>query len=171
MATIGVAVSVPDPCGAQLQRYRVALGDHAAAGIPSHITLLPPIDVDDDLLLGIEDHLRAVAMWVRSFRVHLRGTGTFRPVSPVVFVNVVEGISRCQQLAAAVRRGPLDVEAQYPYHPHVTVAHGLDEPLLDRAFEELAGFECRFEVGHVTLYVHLDGAGWTPRHDLPLCLN
>jgi 2'-5' RNA ligase len=168
VATIGVAVSVPDPWGAQLQDYRVALGDPAAVGIPTHITLLPPIDVEDDLLPGIQEHLRGVAGSVGPFRVHLRGTGTFRPVSRVVFVNVVDGISRCEQLAAAVRRGPLAVDAQYPYHPHVTVAHGLDEPLLDRAFEELARFECRFEVEHVTLYVHLDGAGWTPKDDLPL---
>ena len=168
MATIGVAVSVPDPWGAQLQDYRVALGDSAAAGIPTHITLLPPIDVEDELLPGIEQHLRRVAGSVRAFAVHLRGTGTFRPISPVVFVNVVDGISSCEQLAAAVRRGPLAVEAQFPYHPHVTVAHNLDGRLLDRAFEELAGFECRFEVAHMTLYVHCDGAGWTPRRDLPL---
>ena len=168
MATIGVAVSVPDPWGSQLQDYRVALGDPAAAGIPSHITLLPPIDVEDHLLPGIEEHLRRAAAAVRSFTVHLRATGTFRPVSPVVFINVVQGISRCEQLAAAVRRGPLAVEAQYPYHPHVTVAHHLDEHLLDRAFEELSGFECRFQVEHLRLYVHLDGAGWTPHQDLRL---
>jgi len=168
VATIGVAVSVPDPWGAQLQSYRVALGDPAAAGIPTHITLLPPVDVEDDLLPGIEQHLRRVASAVGSFPVHLRGTGTFRPVSPVVFVNVVDGISRCEQLAGAVRRGPLAFDAQYPYHPHVTVAHGLEERLLDQAFAELAGFECRFQVGSVTLYVHRDGAGWTPHQDLPL---
>ncbi len=166
MTTIGVAVPVPDPWGAELQDYRVALGDPAGAGIPSHITLLPPLDVEDHLLPGIEEHLRGVAGEVRSFCVHLRGTGTFRPVSPVVFINVVQGISRCDQLAAAVRRGPLAVDEQYPYHPHVTVAHDLDEHLLDRAFEELAGFECRFQVEHVRLYVHLEGDGWTPRRDL-----
>ena len=168
MATIGVAVSVPDPWGRQLQEYRVALGDPAAAGIPTHVTLLPPHDVDDDLLPGIEDHLREVAAGVAPFTVHLRGTGTFRPVSPVVFVNVVQGIAGCEQLADAVRRGPLAVDAQFPYHPHVTVAHGLDEPLLDRAFEELAGFEGRFEVELVTLYVHRDGDGWTPHGQFPL---
>jgi 2'-5' RNA ligase len=168
VATIGVAVPVPDPWGRQLQDYRVALGDAAAAGIPTHITLLPPIDVENDLLPGIEKHLRAVGGSVRAFGVHLRGTGTFRPVSPVVFVNVVDGISRCEQLAVAVRRGPLAVDAQFPYHPHVTVAHDLDDPLLDRAFDELAAFQCRFRVDHMTLYVHLDGAGWTPRHDVPL---
>ena len=168
MATIGVAVSVPDPWGAQLQDYRVTHGDDGAVGIPTHITLLPPIDVEDHLLPGIEAHLRAVAGSVPPFPVHLRGTGTFRPVSPVVFVNVVDGISRCEELAAAVRRGPLAVDVQYPYHPHVTVAHGVGDPILDQAFEELAGFECRFEVDRVTLYVHLDGAGWTPRQVLPL---
>ncbi len=168
MATIGVAVSVPEPWGTRLQDYRVSLGDPAAAGIPTHITLLPPIDVEDDLLPGIEDHLGAAARSVGPFPVHLRGTGTFRPLSPVVFVNVVDGISRFEQLATAVRRGPLAVDAQFPYHPHVTVAHGVDGRLLDRAFEQLAAFECRFEVGHMTLYVHCDGAGWTPHRDLPL---
>ena len=168
MATIGVAVAVPDPWGQQLQDYRVALGDPAAAGIPTHITLLPPHDVDDELLAGIEDHLRAVAAGAAPFTVHLRGTGTFRPVSPVVFVNVVQGIAGCEQLADAVRRGPLAVDAQYPYHPHVTVAHGLEDRLLDRAFDELAGFEGRFEVDVVTLYVHRDSAGWTPHERLPL---
>ena len=168
MATIGVAVSVPDPWGTQLQEYRVALGDPAAAGIPTHITLLPPLDVEDHLLPGIQQHLTRVAGRVGTFTVQLRGTGTFRPVSPVVFVNVVQGISRCEQLAAAVRRGPLAVEAQYPYHPHVTVAHRLEDRLLDRAFEELAGFDCRFEVSGVTLYVHHDGDGWSPHEHLPL---
>ena len=168
MATIGVAVSVPDPWGTTLQEYRVALGDPTAAGIPTHITLLPPIDVEDKLLPGVETHLRQVALGVGAFTVQLRGTGTFRPVSPVVFVNVVQGISRCEQLAAAVRRGPLAVEAEFPYHPHVTVAHGLDDARLDRAFEELAGFDCRFDVESMTLYVHRDGAGWTPHARLPL---
>ncbi len=168
MATIGVAVSVPDPWGAELQRYRVDLGDAAATGIPTHITLLPPTEVDDGLLPGVEEHLQQVAAGVSAFPVQLRGTGTFRPVSPVVFVNVVQGISRCEQLAAAVRRGPLAVDAQYPYHPHVTVAHGLPEPLLDRAFEELAGFDGRFDVDAVTLYVHRAGEGWTPHRRLPL---
>ena len=168
MATIGVAMSVPDPWGAELQEYRVALGDPAAAGIPTHITLLPPIDVEDDLLPGIQDHLREVAADVQVFTVHLRGTGTFRPVSPVVFVDLVQGTSQCERLAAAVRRGPLAVEARYPYHPHVTVAHDLDEHLLDRASKELAGFECRFEVGGVTLFLHRGSAGWTPHEDLPL---
>jgi 2'-5' RNA ligase len=80
----------------------------------------------------------------------------------VVFVTVVRGISSCEQLAVAVRSGPLTTELVFPYHPHVTVAHDLDEGLLDKAFEELADFECEFEVDHFELYVHDTHLGWQP---------
>ena len=165
MTTIGVSVAVPDPWGTDLQDYRVGLGDPTAAGIPTHVTLLPPIDVDESLMPEIHEHLADVAAFCRPFDLRLRGTGTFRPVSPVVFVNVVEGISCCEVLASVVRRGPLAIDAQFPYHPHVTVAHHLDEPLLDRAFEELGGFDCRFTVDHFSMYVHESHAGWTPVKD------
>lgn len=168
MTTIGVSVAVPEPWGSELQDYRIRLGDESAAGIPTHITLLPPVEVDEAQLSGIEAHLRAVAARARPFTVHLRGTGTFRPVSPVVFVSVAEGISSCEQLASAVQQGPLQVRVQYPYHPHVTVAHHLDEPLLDRAFAELGDFECRFTAAHFSLYVHHPVDGWQPVRDFPL---
>lgn len=168
MATIGVAVPVPDPWGAQLQEYRVLLGDEAAAGIPSHITLSPPLDVDDAALPRVERHLAGCGAAMAPYRVQLRGTGTFRPVSPVVFVNVVRGISECEQLAWQVRRGPLAVEAEFPYHPHVTVAHHLGDDLLDQAFDEMAGFDCTFTVDAFRLYIHLDGSGWKAARDYPL---
>ncbi len=165
MTTIGVSVEVPDPLGAELQDYRVRLGDPTASGIPTHITLLPPIDVDEGLVPTIHDHLDGVAEKTKPFDVRLRGTGTFRPVSPVVFVNVVQGISACELLASDVRQGPLAVEVRFPYHPHVTVAHHLDERLLDQAFLELESFDCGFTADHFSLYVHEDGSGWTPvRH-------
>jgi 2'-5' RNA ligase len=164
--TIGVAIAIPEPWATQLQDYRTAIGDTTATQIPTHITLVPPTDVDD--VRAIEEHLAAVAPGQPSFRMHLRGTGTFRPVSPVVFVNVVEGISRCEQLAAALRTGPLDVELDFPYHPHVTVAHHLDDEALDRAFADLADFECEFDVADFHLYLHDDEAGWQPDRSFAL---
>src|SRR4051812_49161546 len=168
MPTIGVAVAIPEPWATQLQDYRTSVGDRTAAMIPTHITLVPPTEIDDTTVADVEKHLEEAAAEVEQFCVHLRGTGTFRPVSPVVFVTLVEGISRCEQLAVAVRRGPLDVDLRYPYHPHVTIAHDLQDPLLDRAFDELADFECEFDVEHFHLYVHDDRAGWQPTRHFPL---
>jgi 2'-5' RNA ligase len=167
MPTIGVAVAIPEPWATELQDYRTSVGDVMAATIPTHITLVPPTEVGDDLH-DVERHLAAAATRVAPFDVHLRGTGTFRPVSPVVFVNLVEGISQCEQLADAVRSGPLDVVLDYPYHPHVTVAHHLDDERLDQAFDELAGFECRFAVDSFHLYVHDDQHGWRASRDFAL---
>ena len=168
MTTIGVSVSVPEPWGPQLQEYRVGLGDTAAAGIPTHITLVPPVEVDEDDVAGVVAHLKAAASDTVAFDVHLRGTGTFRPVSPVVFVSLVEGISGCELLAQTVALGPLARESEFPYHPHVTVAHHLSEELLDRAFEEQADFECSFTVDRFWLYVHHGELGWAPAHEFDL---
>jgi 2'-5' RNA ligase len=168
MPTIGVALAIPEPWGSELQRYRASVGDHTATMIPTHITLVPPTEVADGGLAAVEQHLADVAAGARAFRVHLRGTGTFRPVSPVVFVTIVEGIAGCEQLARAVRSGPLAVDLQFPYHPHVTVAHHLDDDALDRAFAELAEFECMFPADGFHLYVHDEESGWRATRDFPL---
>ena len=168
MTTIGVAIAVPDPWGAKLQEYRTSLGDASAQGIPTHITLMPPFEVDEGELPEIEKHLTEAAASTRAFEIHLRGTGTFRPVSPVVFVTVVRGISSCEQLAFSIRSGPLATDLVFPYHPHVTVAHDLEENLLDRAFSELSDFECEFDADHFLLYKHTAEVGWQPTREFPL---
>jgi 2'-5' RNA ligase len=160
--TIGVSIAVPDPEGAALQDFRVDLGDASAKHIPTHITLVPPTEVPDGELAAIVEHLDEVASRLEPFAVRLHGTGTFRPTSPVVFVGVIAGIAGCQQLAAETRTGPLAVDVEFPYHPHVTVAHHLDEELLDRAFTELAGYEASFQVTEFWLYVHDEDHGWRP---------
>ncbi len=168
MPTIGVAVAIPEPWATELQDYRTAVGDLTASRIPTHITLVPPTELGDHDFAEVEKHLEEAATEVGSYCVHLRGTGTFRPVSPVVFVTLVEGISQCEQLAKAVRRGPLDVPLDFPYHPHVTIAHHLEDPLLDRAFRELSDFECEFDVDSFHLYTHDEQVGWQPTRDFPL---
>lgn len=168
MPTIGVAVAIPEPWASELQDYRTSVGDLTASQIPTHITLIPPLPVAEDQLSAVEEHLGSVADDVDAFRIHLRGTGTFRPVSPVVFVSLVEGISQCELLAHAVRRGPLSVDLDFPYHPHVTIAHHLSDGQLDRAFTELGAFECEFAADHFALYVHDEDSGWQPTREFAL---
>lgn len=168
MPTIGVALAIPEPWATQLQDYRTSIGDTTATMIPTHITLVPPTEIDEADLAGVEKHLDEVAGEVAGFSVHLRGTGTFRPISPVVFVTVAEGISQCEQLAAAVRQGPLQVDLRFPYHPHVTIAHHLPDDALDRAFAELSEFDCFFDIGEFHLYVHDEETGWKPTREFPL---
>lgn len=168
MPVIGVALAVPAPWSRQLQDFRLSLGDTEAAQIPTHITLIPPTGVTDEDVPMIEEHLGLVASQHPDFDIHLRGTGTFRPVSPVVFITLAQGIACCEQLTGRIRTGPLDVPLRFPYHPHVTIAQSLDDASLDRAFEEMAGFECRYRASAVRLYEHRDGSGWQQTGAFPL---
>ena len=168
MPTIGVAVAVPEPFGSDLQRRRGSFGDPLAGRIPTHITLMPPTEVDDLTYAAFEAHLAGVARSVEPFEVLLRGTGTFRPISPVVFVQVARGISECEQLEAGVRRGRLVPQRTFPYHPHVTVAHHLPENQLEQAFTALEDFDATFHVHEMWMYLHDDLLGWQPTKAFPL---
>ena len=166
--TIGVAIAIPEPYGTELQRVRESFGDPLARSIPTHITLLPPTEVASDELETIDKHLRTIAESEQPFEIHLRGSGTFRPVSPVVFVSVVVGISDCERVEAKVRSGPLQRDLSFPYHPHVTVAHDIADDRLDRVFDDMAGYNVRFGVWGFSLYEHGSDGVWRPQRDFPL---
>lgn len=170
--TIGVAIAVPEPYGTELQRWRRSFGDSLAASIPTHITLIPPTVVEPPELAVIEEHLGAVAAGERAFSVRLRGTGTFMPVSPVVFVALAAGAEACARIERRVRTGPLDRRPAFPYHPHVTVAHlrpddpGIED-VLGRAAIELAEYEASFTALGFALYEQGPDEVWRPRRQFP----
>lgn len=160
--TLGVSIAVPEPYGSLLQQRRAGFGDSAAHGIPTHVTLLPPTEVDAACRPEIEEHLAQVAAAGRSFPMRLSGTDTFRPLSPVVFVQIVEGSSACGWLQERIRAedGPLARDLRFPYHPHVTVAHGIAEEAMDRAYAELADFEAAWTVTGFALYEQGEDCVW-----------
>ena len=132
MPTIGVAIAIPQPFEAVLADQRAAVGDPLAASVPPHVTLLPPTVVTDAELADFVVHLAQVAEAAAPFEMALQSTGTFRPVSPVVFVQVARGISDCELLERAIRSGPIERDVPFAYHPHVSIAHHLDDAALDR---------------------------------------
>ncbi len=154
----GVAIGLPEPFTSELQDWREHLGDPNAAGIPPHVTLLPPTALREAALTRVEVHLRCVAAQGQPFEMVLRGSATFRPVSPVVFVPVVKGLADCERLQARVRSGPLHRELKFPYHPHVTVAHDLPEE---------ARYEATFAVWGFALFEQDREGVWRPQRDFP----
>ncbi|MYR00411.1 2'-5' RNA ligase family protein, partial [Streptomyces sp. SID6139] len=71
--TIGVSIAVPEPHGSLLQERRAGFGDAAAYGIPTHVTLLPPTEVDRAALPAVQAHLVKVAATGRPFPMRLHG--------------------------------------------------------------------------------------------------
>jgi 2'-5' RNA ligase len=164
-----VAIDIPEPWGSQLTRRRAEAGDPQAAWTPAHVTLLGPTEMDTGALPAVEKHLEAVAAAQQPFTIHLRGTGTFRPVTEVVFVSLAMGISECELLAEAITRSEdISRDSRFPYHPHVTVAQDVSAEALDAVFDDLAGFSVRFPVSSFTLFSHGGEGPWRPRRDFPL---
>ena len=166
---IGVAIDIPEPWGSALTRRRDQAGDPQAAYTPAHVTLLGPTEIPAESLPAIEKHLESVATAQQPFTIHLRGTGTFRPITEVVFVTLAVGISECELLAAAIAAADeIHRDTRFPYHPHVTVAQDVPSGALDEVFEELAGFSARFDVPAFTLFSHGGEGPWQRRRDFPL---
>ncbi|MBO3086433.1 2'-5' RNA ligase family protein [Cellulomonas fengjieae] len=165
---IGVAITVPEPYASVLHAARARCGDPWAQYIRPHITLLGPTVVEPDEIAQVDEHLAAVARQHAPFVVELRGTGTFRPVSPVVFVQVAEGLAGCVGLERSVRSGVLAQDTHFRYHPHVTVAHEVEDDLLDETSDALAGFGATFVVDSFHSYAHGDDGVWRPSRDFSL---
>lgn len=160
---VGVTIPIPDPLAGELEAWRASFGDPMAV-VPPHITLItttPATDWDQTI-----DHVRAVAQQQQPFSVRLSSTGSFRPVSPVVFLKLAEGFDECMDLHAKLQTGPLERDLEFPFHPHVTVAHDVSEAGLDAAVEELHTFEAAFEVRSLGLYEHVTSGLWKLREEI-----
>jgi 2'-5' RNA ligase len=167
-AVLGVVVEVPEPWRQLLVDWRTKVGDAQASLVPPHVTLLPPTEVPAADRPTVSAHLAEVARCHPPFTMHLSGTGTFRPVSDVVFIAVARGIGDCEMLAGQVRRGPLNRSLSYPYHPHVTVAHDVPGDMLDMAYTGLADLSAEFLVEHITEFEQLSDGSWSVARHYPL---
>ena len=167
--TIGISIDIPEPWGGQLTRRRAAAGDPAAEHVRAHLTLLGPTEVAVAEVRQVTAHLSAVAAAHDPFPLHLRGTGTFRPLTEVVYVAVATGSDECHRLAAALRQlAAIDRPQRYSYHPHVTVAQDVPTDALDAVYTDLADFEAKFMVTGFTLFEHERDGRWRPYREYSL---
>lgn len=161
---VGITIPIPEPLAGALESWRASFGDPMAAVVPPHITLITTTPASD--WGATIDHVRAVARTQKPFLVRLHSTGSFRPLSPVVFLRLVEGFDECVDLHSKLQTGPLERELDFPFHPHVTVAHDVSEAGMDAAVRELDAFEASFEVHSMGLYEHVPSGLWKLREEL-----
>ncbi|EEH64133.1 2',5' RNA ligase family protein [Gleimia coleocanis DSM 15436] len=143
---IGLVIAVPEPWMTLLTEARVHLSDDHGINTPAHITLLPPTTVKKADREKVFEHLQSVAKSVSPFKVRVAGTGSFRPVSPVVFFNIHEGAAQLISLEEKVRAGITNEPRRFDYHPHVTLVQGVSEELLDKAEALGAHFEAEWVI-------------------------
>jgi 2'-5' RNA ligase len=162
--SIGVILGFPREIADELRRWRASFGDPLAATVPAHITLVTTTVTQD--WEATCRHVRDVARRQKPFTVTIAGTGSFRPVSPVVFLKVEAGFRECVSLHRKLQAGPLQRDLPFPYHPHVTVAHDVAPECLDKAERALKNYRASFPVASMGLYEHDDNGIWQLREEL-----
>ncbi|MCL2423319.1 MAG: 2'-5' RNA ligase family protein [Micrococcales bacterium] len=165
---VGLAVPVPDPFAGELSDARARFGDPSASLIPPHITLLGPTRVASADLPALDAYLAQAAGRHRRFDMRLEGSATFRPVSPVVFVQVVTGGEECAALADDLLGAPVDHRRRFAYHPHITVAQELSDDQLDAAQDGMAAYSAAFAVTAFSRYEHGGDGCWRPARTFDL---
>lgn len=161
---VGVILAFPPAIAEELQRWRASFGDPMANTVPAHITLITTTSTRDwEATLG---HVRAVAQRQRPFMITIAGTGSFRPVSPVVFIKIEDGFEACVKLHEQLQSGPLERDLPFAFHPHVTIAHDVAPESLDEAESALSDYRATLPVNSMGLYEHDADGIWQLREEL-----
>jgi 2'-5' RNA ligase/GNAT superfamily N-acetyltransferase len=160
-----VVLLLPEPVGSAVDVLRRALGADDVERLPSHLTLVPPVNVgDDDMGSGL-DLLRDAAERTSPFLLKLGPPRTFLPTNPVLFLEVGGDASPVDKLRDKIFRPPLERNLTWPFHPHVTLLDNGDEAKIRAAVDALADvrFECVIDRVHLLREANEDGVrSWHP---------
>jgi 2'-5' RNA ligase len=168
---LGVVLLVPEPWSTEIDGIRRALGDEALARIPTHLTLVPPINVREDDLPAAFDVLHAASGACPVLDLVLGPVATFAPVNPVAYLSVsgaAVAMSHLVGLKDALLAGPLERPEDHPFVPHVTVANELPDDRLAAAQLALSELQVEVAFTRVTVLAEQDGHVWAPVADAPL---
>lgn len=160
----GVALLLPPRVAAEIDGIRRAVGDVALERIPPHVTLVPPVNVNEQKVADAVDVMRTAASATRPFRLGLGPPETFLPANPVLFLRVDGDLDVLHALRDHVFRPPLERKLSWPFHPHVTLADEATEERIAAALTGLADFRAEVTVDRVHL-LEESGRSWSPVAD------
>src|SRR5205823_220150 len=166
---LGVALLVPPPFDREVDALRLACDDGALGRIPSHLTLVPPVNVRED---AMDDALRAVRSAAAStspLLLQLGPPATFLPDNPTLFMTVSgPGLDGLRALRDRVFTPPLERPLTWPFVPHVTIADEMASDRIAAAVDALAGYQATVTFERVHLLEETKtpaGRVWRPIAD------
>ncbi len=166
---LGVVLPVPEPAAAEIDGVRRALGDDALGRIPSHLTLVPPVNVPAERLEDAEALLSAVAAASAPIPATLGPPATFWPVTPVVYLTLgAAAETAVTAIREAVFQPPLRRKLTFSFIPHVTLADEVEEDRIGPAVRALADYTHSVVFDRITLLQEGEGRRWTPRFEAVL---
>lgn len=167
---LGVVLLLGGQVGAEVDGLRRACGDSALGRVPSHITLVPPVNVREEELPAALTRMRTAAGSVpNEIEVTVGPPATFLPDNPVLYLDVGgPGLPAVHRLREVVFAYPLERSLNWPFVPHVTVADNAEPERISAALTALAGYTAGVTFDCVHLLEEGDERTWRPLADCPL---
>jgi 2'-5' RNA ligase/GNAT superfamily N-acetyltransferase len=168
---LGVALLLPPPFDREVDTLRRACDDGALGSIPSHLTLVPPVNVREDAIGDALRVLREAGASVGPLTLQLGPPATFLPDNPTLYLSVSgPGVDELQSLRDAVFVPPLERPLTWPFVPHATLADEMEPARIEAALEALAGYTATVTFERVHLLEESKTAAgriWRPIADAP----
>jgi 2'-5' RNA ligase len=168
---LGVVLLVPQQLATQIDGLRRALGDGALGRIPPHLTLVPPVNVNERDIPAVFATVRTAAAATPVLSLRLGPVTTFLPVNPVGYLAVdgePSALDALDMLRQACLTGPLDRPQDRDYVPHVTVVDDLAPARLEAAVAALADFAADVTFDRAHVLAEQPGRIWVPIAEMPL---
>jgi 2'-5' RNA ligase len=159
--TIGIVIVVPEPWAQEILDWRMGLGDPYSDRMPTHITLVAPAKLPRSRMDALLTELATAMSTQPQFEVTIGPVGSFRPVSPVVFLHARDRHDELARLEQRVRQLVTDQLPMHPFVPHVTIAMNVGEGLLDAAADALSDFTATWRVAEVVVYERDNQGYWS----------
>jgi len=162
---LGVALLIPGVAGTEVDALRRAVGADDVERLPSHLTLVPPVNVHDDDHDAALDLLRDAAHRTKPFHLTLGPPRTFLPINPVLYLEVGGDVAAVDGLRDRIFRPPLERNLTWPFQPHVTLLDQGTEAHIRAAVDALADYRVTFELERVHLLKEHNEEGvrvWRP---------
>lgn len=161
---LGAALLLPEPVRREVDGLRAAVGDGSRGRVPAHLTLVPPVNVNERDLDDVFTVLRDAAATTEPFTASLGPPGTFLPDNPVLYLEVGEGVADVLALRERIFRPPLERKLSWPYVAHVTLCDEGDPARIEAAVTALADYRATVTFTRVHLLRHEEGV-WKPWAD------
>ena len=155
---LSVALLVPEPFATEINGLRRALRDRALDRYVPHITLAPPVNVNETRLEETLALVRSVAATHQPVKLEIGPAATFLPRNPVTYLSVDGALSGLNEELAVE---PLRVETSYPFVPHVTIGQN------DADITSLIGYETEVDIDRLFVMERDENRIWFPIADTP----